>query len=441
MGGLPVLLERHEVQGHVPGRADVVIVGAGIIGLLTAIGLTRKGRQPLVVEAANVGSGQSGRNLGFIRSQGRDEPEVVLMKRAIELWEKLSHDFGPDLSFRLGGHLSLASNGTGANKILAWKEVARRHDIDFQERSERDLQRDYPWLAHGYTQAGRTPCDGQADPRTVIDCLRRHALDCGVVILEQTRVTSLDIAGNAVVGVGTSRGIVKSESVLLATGAWTRRLLAEIGIVLPTHAGVATMAATQPLAQISESTVWEVGRLGFRQDASGRVVFGLGGYVDVYVRWEDVRGALSVLPTYMANRHTMKIRLGRPLIEDAADIMWGRRLRPFGWTEFEPNVKHLKAGLAWLREMIPAIKPDLGLDATWTGLIDTTSDFLPAIGNAGVRGLLFVAGLSGHGFGLAPALAEGLVDIIQGKSIEDTPLVRFRPERLPGYSSAYHRSG
>lgn len=228
-----------------------------------------------------------------------------------------------------------------------------------------------------------------------------------IALFQQTPVTSIAINDKSVKGVQTTRGYVKSTAVLLATGAWTSRLLAKAGIALPTHAGVATMAATRPVAPLSESTMWEVGQRGLRQDASGRIVFGLGGYVDVDVRWEDVRRAISTLPTFWANRHAVNIRIGRTLLQDMSDVWRGRHLRPFRWAEIPHNESFVGAGLARLAHMIPSLAPDLALDAVWTGLIDTTQDFLPAVGTAGVEGLVFVAGLSGHGFGTGSCLGRG----------------------------------
>ncbi|CUX04056.1 FAD-binding oxidoreductase [Rhizobium pusense] len=435
--GLPILVEQAEASDPLPNSADVIVVGAGIIGLLTAIGLKQAGLHPIIIEAANAGSGQSGRNLGFIRVQGRDEAEVALMARSSELWGELSQKIGPQLSFRRSGHVSLASNARDVDRVTEWARVGERFDVDFHQLRGEELYKLCPHLSKSYVFGGFTPRDGQADPQAVMRSLLDHVDQLGIALFQQTPVTSIAINDKSVKGVQTKRGYVKSNAVLLATGAWTSRLLAKAGIALPTHAGVATMAATRPVAPLSESTMWEVGQLGFRQDAGGRIVFGLGGYVDVHVRWEDVRGAISTLPTFWSNRRAMNIKIGRPLLEDLTDVWRGRDLRPFKWAEFLPNDGFVKAGLARLAHMIPSLASELELDAVWTGLIDTTQDFLPAVGTAGVEGLLFVAGLSGHGFGLAPALAEEVTEIMIGNRPEDTKLAHFAPARLKGYKSIH----
>src|SRR5690242_18324260 len=70
----------------IPGAADVVIIGGGIIGASAAYFLARKGVSVALVEKGRIGGEQSSRNWGFVRQQGRDKAEVPLIKESLAIW-------------------------------------------------------------------------------------------------------------------------------------------------------------------------------------------------------------------------------------------------------------------------------------------------------------------------------------------------------------------
>lgn len=421
-------------SNFLPDKADAIVIGGGIIGLLTAARLREAGLDTVVLEAANLGSGQSGRNLGFIRSQGRNAAESKLMVRSLELWDELSRRLGRDLSFRRAGHLSLAADRQAAEEVSSWSGIAARNRIRFESQSAEALRGTAPWLTDGYIEAGYTPDDGQAEPADVMRELGIFVRALGAKVFEQTRVISLKVNGNSVAGVKTSVGEIASRTIVLATGAWTRRLLAVHGVVLPTHAGHATLAATKPVPNFVGQTVWEVGRLGFRQDSRGRLVFGFGGYVDIRVRWEDLCSAFTLLPEYLRNRGKMKLHVGQPLARDVLKAVTGRQLHPFEWRENEPNYGQAAAGLDRLSAVLALpFSGKLELETAWSGLIDVTADHLPAIGDVGIEGLVVAAGMSGHGFGLAPSLAENIAALALRQSHKASALANFAPDRLRGF--------
>jgi len=72
-----------------PDYVDVCIVGGGIIGICIALELSKKGQKVLVCEKGHLGCEQSGRNLGWVRQQGRDEAELPLMIESNRLWKSL----------------------------------------------------------------------------------------------------------------------------------------------------------------------------------------------------------------------------------------------------------------------------------------------------------------------------------------------------------------
>src|SRR5262249_58997162 len=87
-----------------PGRCDAVVVGGGVLGLSSAYELARRNLSVVLVESDHVGGRQSGRNLGFVRQQGRAPAELPMMMAANQRWRGLAEELGSDVEWRMGGH-------------------------------------------------------------------------------------------------------------------------------------------------------------------------------------------------------------------------------------------------------------------------------------------------------------------------------------------------
>ena len=103
---LPATLES---QGPVPARAEIVIVGGGVVGLSIAYHLARRGlADVVVVERGYLAEGASGRNGGGVRQQWSTEINIRLMQESVELCRRFAVDVGVNVWFRQGGYLFLA---------------------------------------------------------------------------------------------------------------------------------------------------------------------------------------------------------------------------------------------------------------------------------------------------------------------------------------------
>src|SRR3954452_8810699 len=121
---LPATLEG---TGPLPERAEIAIVGGGVIGLAIAYNLARRGLSDVVViERGYLAEGASGRNGGGVRQQWSTEINIRLMQESVELCRRFAVDLGVNVWFRQGGYLFLARNA---------KEIARlEKNIGLQNR-------------------------------------------------------------------------------------------------------------------------------------------------------------------------------------------------------------------------------------------------------------------------------------------------------------------
>src|SRR5437762_13491742 len=93
--------------------ADVVVVGAGIVGCATAYFLARRGMRVVVVERGRVPGEQSRKNWGFVRQQGRDPLEMPLMLEANRMWRGVSRELGDGVDGMQGGLVTAVVCGAG----------------------------------------------------------------------------------------------------------------------------------------------------------------------------------------------------------------------------------------------------------------------------------------------------------------------------------------
>ena len=147
-----------------PREADVVVVGAGIVGCSTAYYLARRGARVVVLERSSVPGEQSRKNWGFVRQQGRDPLEMPLVLEANRIWRGLERELGADLEWVRGGNLALAKDEARMAQFEAWLPIAREHGLETRLLGPRDLQEVVPGLAGEWLGGMHTPGDGHADP-------------------------------------------------------------------------------------------------------------------------------------------------------------------------------------------------------------------------------------------------------------------------------------
>src|SRR2546426_9912053 len=110
--------------------ADVVVVGAGIVGCATAYFLARRGARVVVLERGPTPGEQSRKNWGFVRQQGRDPLEMPLVMEANRMWRGLERGLGADPAGGPGGNPPLAAAAGGRARPAGWVPVARGFGLE-----------------------------------------------------------------------------------------------------------------------------------------------------------------------------------------------------------------------------------------------------------------------------------------------------------------------
>ena len=421
--------------GPLPAACDLVIVGAGVIGICTALFAAQRGMRVVVCEKGRVAGEQSSRNWGWIRQQGRDLGELPIMVESLRYWQGFSQKLGPGLGFRQAGVTYLAATDADLARHQAWLDAAGPMDSRLLSRAE--VARAFPALTTPVAGALHTASDGRAEPFTAVPMLAAMASEAGVVIVEGCAVRALDVAGGQIAGVVTEQGRVACAQVLVAGGAWSSLLLRNHAIALPQLSVRASVSETGPLPDVCGGAV-SLGAWAIRRRTDGGYTLTPSGGEVLPVGPDAVRSLRWYLPQLRRDPFGKPLRPAAPRgFPDAWTTP--RRWSPDGASPFEamrvldpaPDLRALDAA----RQAVMAAFPALGevrLRSTWAGMIDTLPDIVPVLDRvAAMPGLWLATGLSGHGFGIGPGVGRVMADLLAGAA-PGHDLTRFRFGRFAG---------
>jgi sarcosine oxidase, subunit beta len=380
--------------------ADVIIVGAGIIGAATAFQLSLADvGKVLVLDRATVASGMSCRSSALVRMHYTFAPEVELAVRSDAMFEAW-----PDLTGRPGcirrtGFVRIVRPGEEralrANVAMQRALGARAEVIDAAA-----LKEVAPGLrADDIECAAWEPHGGYGDGAVVAGDLLAAARERGVRYHPNTPVRSLLTEGNRVIGVeagahgavnGVGHGAGGREyagTVVVAAGVWSAPLLRTADIILPIETELHRVAVlSHPAGQ-------------------GAPVACIDSTTATYFRPEAM-GARTLVGSFTGPRGADP---------DTADTATTEDLVPL-------------VQAAWNR--VPSLG-DAGIAGGVSGVYDMTPDARPLLGRLpGLDGLIVAAGFSGMGFKIAPAVGESIAGLIAGPSPESVDLTPFRPGRF-----------
>ena len=421
-------------SGPLPAAADVVVIGGGVIGVMTAWFLAKRGTKVLLCEKGRIAGEQSSRNWGWVRQQGRDPAELPIMIESLAIWKGLEAEAGADLGFRQTGVLYAANGPKDMAEFEAWMIHAQAHGLDTRLLGRADLAALLPNAA-GWAGGLWTASDARAEPWVAVPRLAAAGAAAGVTIVENCAVRALDIAAGRVAGVVTERGRVAADRVVLAGGAWSSLLARAHGVILPQLSVRATVAATAPMAEVFSGAVAD-SHFAIRRRLDGGYTLAPGHFHEFFIGpdafrhmrafWPQIRKDISgtrflpVAPKHYPDAWTTPRRWSA---DARSPFEHARILNP------APN----RAEIERLRSRFAAAFPALGLPeiaTAWAGMIDTMPDVVPVIDRAAaLPGLTIATGMSGHGFGIGPGIGRVVADLVEGRS-PGHDLTRFRLSRF-----------
>lgn len=420
--------------GALPAQADVVVIGGGVIGVMTAWHLAERGLSVVLCEKGRIAAEQSSRNWGWIRQQGRDLAELPIMMESMDLWCQMAAQM-PGLGFRQQGVMYLARSHDEMLGFERWMVQARVMGLDVRLQSSAQVHGRYPGATMQWVGGLFTQSDAMAEPWVAVPLLAAGAVERGAVIVEGCAARRLDRAGGRVVGVHTERGRIACDQVVVAGGAWSSLFLAAEGVRLPQLSVLASVLQTEPTGQVTDGCLAD-DRMGVRRRADGGYSLAPGASHDFYIGPDAFRNLRLYLPVLKTDFRKTRFRAAAP--PDFPDG-WrtARDWSPDQQSPFErlrilnpaPNVKALNKVLDDFATAFPEVGRPV-IRTAWAGMIDTMPDVVPVVDRvASVQGLVIATGMCGHGFGIGPGIGRVVADLVAGNPVGHD-LTRFRLARF-----------
>ncbi len=366
-------------------RAQVVILGGGIVGVSAAFHLAQRAAAAVVLEKDTVGSKASGVNFGGLRVNGREAAELSLSLRARQFWGRIREHVGHDCDVEFSGHLESTSDESKMAVIEKWARMARDWGIEPELLSAAELRQRCPWLSEKLIGGCLVREDGSGNPRLAAPFIARAAQQLGAVIREHTRAAHVEHDGHEFRVTTDTGEEFRSPFLINAAGAWAGKIAEDLGDVVPWLTLAPQMVVSEPIPYRIKGIVdCDVGGryLYIRQIPRGNVLFGRGpGRVDL----EADRA--FVIPQNYFNSSSIAL------------------------------------------ELVPFLKP-YHIIRTWSGVEGKFPDSLPVIDwSMRMPGLLHAFGFSGHGFQLGPGTGITAAELIlDGRTATD--IAGFRLARF-----------
>jgi 4-methylaminobutanoate oxidase (formaldehyde-forming) len=266
------------VKAGIPDRVEVLVIGGGIVGCSVAYHLTRRGITDVtVIEQGKLTGGTTWHAAGLVSQLKSSHALTTLATYSARLYEELEDETGQATGYRTSGSISVAANDERWEEILRGASMAKASDVVTEVIDLDRAKEMWPLLnTDDLVGALYIPHDGQTSPIDTTMALAKGARSRGARIIEGIAVDKLVAENGKVVGVETEHGYIEAETVVLATGIWTRQLAATIGVNVPLQACEHFYIVTEPLDGMEPGmpTVRDPGGYTYFKEETGKIMAG-----------------------------------------------------------------------------------------------------------------------------------------------------------------------
>ncbi len=370
-----------------PPRADLVVIGSGIVGAATAFFASRAGISVLVVERRPaLCSMTTAIAVGGYRLQLEHREELELVGRSVRLFERFAEETGQTLhdpGLRAQGYLWLARTGAAVARQRELVERQRGWGVDGVELLTGDEARSrFAWVPDDVVQARFRQGDGLIEPKRIaMGLLEGSSAD----VIAGVGVTGFQVSSGRLTAVVTDHGTVAAGAAVIAGGPLSELLTRPAGVELPVSAVRRQRVVLWDVPEVPRDapmTVDEETTSHWRPVASG-----------AYLLYPDASEPGSEPVEHV----TADPGFALALLDPSSPVAIART------ATFWRDVWE-RAGSAWFVQ---------------AGQYTMTPDQRPLIGQTEIDGLHVNTGYSGHGVMAGPAGAEILAGLLAGTRTEN----------------------
>jgi len=381
----------------VPKTADVLIIGAGVIGASIAYHLTRHGIRPLVLEKSDPAAGSSGACDGLVFMQSK-KPGLHL-KLALESrrrFDGLMDQLGGSIEFRSPGGMCLIESVAELAAMRLFVAEQRASGLDVELIDGDEARRREPCLSRKVIAATFSALDSQVNPYALTFAFLRAAKSAGARVLSWVEVKGIEVVSGKATGVLTGNCRISTPVVVNAAGALAAEVGRLAGLEIPITPRRGQIVVTASIAPLVRHCLISAQYVAVKFNPELAATGGMGFSLEQ---------------------------------ADSGNILIGST-REFVGFDRRTTFDGIRTIASRIAPVIPALQR-VPVIRTFGGLRPYTPDGLPILGKvAGVEGFIMAAGHEGDGIALSPITGELIADLIAtGRTqfpLEDFRLERFR---------------
>jgi glycine/D-amino acid oxidase-like deaminating enzyme len=373
--------------------ADAVIIGGGVMGCGILYNLAARGlTDTVLLEKDVLASGSTGRSQAILRMHYSNEVTTTLAWESLQIFKNFDEIVGGPSGYVRTGYFLIVDQ-RDRDSMEANVAMQKGVGVDTDIVTVEDAREIAPMLSVSGTESfAYEPQSGYADPYSVTTGYANAAREMGAAVRSGTPVTSIEITGDRVSAVLTSRERIETPVAVVAAGPWSGPLLSSVGVAVPLRPvrhQVVMLRRPHDLVPDHPVIGDVVNDLSARPDVGNLTLIGVGE--------EEVADADSYNQS-----------VDMPMVE---------------------------RGFNGLVERMPGMAQAL-FRGGWSGLFTTTPDWHPVLDRVdGIEGLYCAVGFSGHGFKLSPMIGVVMAELItEGEAtsvdISMLDLGRFKDGRL-----------
>lgn len=359
---------------------DVIIIGAGSVGVPTALATANDELKTLVIDSLpSVAQADNKHAIGGIRATHSHKGKIWLCQRSIEIFSTWEERFGDDIWWEQGGYTFLAYNNEHENLLKETVELQKNYSLNIDYVDVEKIKELIPGINEdGLLGATYSPEDGNASPLLSLHSFFRQSKNLGAEYHFNEKVIDILTKNNKITGIKTTKGQYNTKNIINAAGAHARDIGNMVGLDIPVEPESHEAGITEPVKNFFSPMVVDIRpcsdpKFGdsknyyFYQNKEGKIIFCL--TPNPNILGIDRRETSSFLP-----------QISKRMIQ------------------LLPRLRNIK------------------IRRTWRGLYPMTPDGNPIIGTVNeIQGYINAVGMCGQGFMLGPGLGELLSRLLTEK--------------------------
>lgn len=386
-------------------KADVVIIGGGIIGCSIAYYLAKNGVKPLLLEQKGICEGTSSACDGFVFMQTKKPGiQLEMAMASADLYSVLSAELHREVYYHRPGGLILIET---PELLKVMEEIVAKQQsqgMAVEMISGDEARRMEPCLSPNVLAAACSDWDGLVSPIDATFAYADAAADLGATIMPHMPVTDIKLRNGAIAGVVTPAGEIETDCLIMACGVWSAALGELLGLQIPVKPRRGHTLITEPLAPMFNKVMLD----------------------SRYI-------AIKHFPQMAKDSDDEFMRLGVGLgIEQShhGNVIIGNS-RDFAGYDTSVSHEVLRSIAKYVSKFIPFLQ-DVNIIRTFAGLRPYCSDGSPILGPVKqIPGLIMATGHEGDGIALAPITGQLIMEYIRGQRTQ-FDLTPFLFERFSG---------